>query len=76
VAHDRGVEALLLTLAMVALMVLVLALVGRFWPRSSGLGGYRAKGGAEGGTEPPVREDDDTRWSWGNDEDGGPAPRP
>ena len=71
--QDPGVEALLLTVGMVALMVLVLALVARFWPRSSGLGGYRARGGAEDGHEPPVREDDDTHWNWTDDGSGGPG---
>jgi hypothetical protein len=61
------VEALLLTMAMVALMVLVLALVGRFWPRSSDLGGFRARGGQPGEAGPPVREDDDAHWSWSRD---------
>lgn len=70
-------EALLLTAGMVALMVLVLAIVGRFWPRSSGLGGYRARGDARNG-QPPVRDDDDDgHWRWTTDgERDHPPPEP
>ena len=57
-------EALLLTIAMAALMVVVLALVARSWPRSSGLGGYRTRTPAAGDPRPPVREDDDAQWNW------------
>jgi hypothetical protein len=61
------VEALLLTAGMLGAMVVALALIARFWPRSSHLGGYRVRGGAEDGA-PPVREDDDAHWSWTRDE--------
>ena len=64
-------DALLLTLVMVALMVIALAVVARWWPRSSHLGGYRARSGGKGDAEPPVREDDDAHWQWTADP---PAP--
>jgi len=66
--HHVRVDAVLLTIAMAGLMVLVLGLVARSWPRSSRLGGYRASGDASGPGEPPVREDDDARWQWKRDE--------
>jgi hypothetical protein len=63
-------EALAATLAVVLLMVGALALVARTWPRSSRLGGYRARGEdgstpAEGTPGDVRREDDDAHWDWG-----------
>jgi hypothetical protein len=62
-------EALAATLAVVLLMVGALALMARTWPRSSRLGGYRARGkdGSSATDEMPGdarREDDDARWNW------------
>jgi hypothetical protein len=63
------VEALAATLVLILVMAIAIALLGRSWPRSSRLGGYRARGGDEptagdqerGSAE---REDDDTHWKW------------
>ncbi len=41
-----AMDALLLTVGVIGLMVLALVVLGRTWPRSSGLGGYRAGRGA------------------------------
>jgi hypothetical protein len=60
-------EGLVFTLVVVALMVVAIVVLGRSWPRSSRIGGYRAKrdGGAPAASgEPPVREDDDAGWNW------------
>ncbi len=50
-----------------------LALEARFWPRTSRLGGYRARGAEPADSEPPVREDDDSRWNWTGDDATGDA---
>jgi hypothetical protein len=70
-------EGLLLTALLIGGMVLALALLGRTWPRSSRLGGYRARQGSadsagpdEPGPLPP--EDDDARWRWTPPRDGDP----
>jgi hypothetical protein len=75
-------EALLFTLGVVVVMVLVLALLARSWPRTSGLGGYRAGRGAghdagasstDAGAEAGgVQEDDDARWQWHDRDEGAP----
>jgi hypothetical protein len=64
-----AMEALAATLAVVLLMVGALALMARTWPRSSRLGGYRARakdGSAATDETPGVagREDDDAHWNW------------
>ena len=69
-------EGLALTLLLVIGMIAAIVLLGRSWPRSSRLGGYRAK--RDGGDptvpdEAPVREDDDARWNWSSDD--GEKPR-
>jgi hypothetical protein len=63
---------ILFTAGLIATIVAALVALGRTWPRSSGLGGYRAGRGAghgESGTAPgtdahPDQEDDDVRWDW------------
>ena len=62
-------EALVATLAVVLLMIGALALVAKTWPRSSRLGGYRAReqDGSTATDETPrdtQREDDDAHWNW------------
>jgi hypothetical protein len=58
-------EALLLTIAMLGLMVVALALVARFWPRSSSRTGYRISGqDSQARDEPTAPEDDDAHWNW------------
>ena len=76
VRHTCAMEGLVLTLVLGVVMLVAVVLLGRSWPRSSRLGGYRAKrdGGAPTAPgEPPVREDDDVRWDWSVD-DGEPGP--
>lgn len=66
-------EALLATLLVLLLMGAALLVLARGWPRSSRLGGYRARThGDDGGPGSPAdqeqgkadREDDDARWKW------------
>jgi hypothetical protein len=58
-------EALLATVAMLGVMGLALAVLARFWVRSSRRTGYRISGqGGPSGEEPPIPEDDDARWNW------------
>ncbi|MFN8629906.1 MAG: hypothetical protein U0838_06155 [Chloroflexota bacterium] len=58
-------EALLLTVAMLGLMVLALALMARYWPRSSSRTGFHISGkDAPSGQPPAAPEDDDARWRW------------
>jgi hypothetical protein len=73
-------DALLMTAALVGLMIAALVLLGRTWPRSSRLGGYRAGRGAghdtgggpdAGAPEVGAPEDDDAHWRW---TDPGPGP--
>ena len=74
-------EAALFTTVLLVLMGVALIVLGRGWPRTSRLGGYRARtrGGAgssaareqERGTV--IREDDDARWRW---DDRGDVPPP
>ena len=62
-------EALAATLAVIIGMVAALALVAKTWPRTSRLGGYRARNKHDptaqdqerGGAD---REDDDAHWNW------------
>ena len=67
-------EALLFTIALLAVVAGALVVLARSWPRSSRLGGYRAGRGAgrdeAGGQagEDHVAEDDDVHWRW-RDED-------
>lgn len=76
-------EAILFTAALIVLMGIALIVLGRSWPRSSRLGGYRVRPGAGSAgsaardqeQDVAIREDDDARWRWdepGDDE----APRP
>jgi hypothetical protein len=70
-------DALLMTAALIGLMILALVVLGRTWPRSSRLGGYRAGRGAghetggDPGADAGVPEDDDAHWRW---TDPGPGP--
>ncbi len=70
-------DALLLTAVVIGLMIGALVLLGRTWPRSSRLGGYRAGRGAghEAGSGPDadagVPEDDDAHWRWSDPDPGG-----
>ena len=71
-------DALLLTAALIGLMIGALVLLGRTWPRSSRLGGYRAGRGAghEAGSgdadaDSGVPEDDDAHWRWSHRDPGG-----
>jgi hypothetical protein len=70
-------EALLMTAALVGLMIGALVLLGRSWPRSSRLGGFRAGRGAghDSASGPDAdagaHEDDDAHWRW---TDPGPGP--
>ena len=57
------VEALLAAAAALVVIALALVLLARGWPRSSRRTGYRISGHATD-DEPPVREEDDTRWRW------------
>jgi hypothetical protein len=64
-------DALLMTAAVIGLMIGALVLLGRTWPRSSRLGGYRAGrgaghegGGGDAGADAGVPEDDDAHWRW------------
>ena len=77
-------ESILLTLLVFLLMGAALIILGRGWPRSSHLGGYRARSRDAAGRSPAreqetgeaIREDDDARWRWGNPDDrGGPPDR-
>ncbi|HYO44867.1 MAG TPA: hypothetical protein VES19_16840 [Candidatus Limnocylindrales bacterium] len=67
----------LLTIGMLGLMVAAIAVLGRTWPRSSRVGGYRAGRGlgaatgagagpdAEASDPPPhVPEEDGSPWRW------------
>ena len=72
-------EAILITAALLVLMATAVILLGRTWPRSSRLGGYRARtrDGSVATTprddergEVP-REDDDARWRWDDGRDDG-----
>jgi hypothetical protein len=77
-----AMDALVLTVGVFGLMALALILLGRTWPRSSRVVGYRAgrgAGHADGGAgsgagagtaEPGAPEDDDARWSWPDDDPG------
>jgi hypothetical protein len=65
-------EAVAATAIMGILMLVALSLLGRSWPRSSRLGGHRARA-RDGGSEDvrrseergeAIREDDDLRWRW------------
>jgi hypothetical protein len=63
------VEALAATLVLILGMALAVAVLGRSWPRSSRLGGYRLRGRDEpsAGDQERTgsgREDDDTHWKW------------
>ena len=76
-------DALLMTAALIGLMILALVVLGRTWPRSSRLGGYRAGRGAghetggDPGAEAGVPEDDDAHWRWSDpDPDPGGDERP
>ena len=78
-AEPPGVamDALLMTAVLIGLMIGALVLLGRTWPRSSRLGGYRAGRGAgheAGGdrdADAGVPEDDDAHWRWSDrDPDG------
>jgi len=77
-------DALLMTAALIGLMIGALVLLGRTWPRSSRLGGYRAGRGAgheagdgDAGAEAGVPEDDDAHWRWSDpDPDPGGDERP
>lgn len=65
--YTTPVEALLATAALVVVVLLVLVVLSRVWVRSSRLGGYQVTHGRDGRQgEPPVPEDDDARWRWGN----------
>jgi len=77
VRHTCVVEGLLLTVVLAFVMLAAIVLLGRSWPRSSRIGGYRARrdGGAPAAAEPPVREDDDVRWDWTGDDETGSGPR-
>lgn len=57
-------EALLTTVALGVLIVAILIVLARSWPRSSQLGGYHVAGGAGQADEPQVREDDEAHWHW------------
>lgn len=75
-------ESILLTLLVFVLMGSALIILGRGWPRSSRLGGYRARSRDASATSPSreqetgqgIHEDDDARWSWGNRDDRGDPP--
>jgi hypothetical protein len=63
------VEALAATLVLILVMAIAIALLGRSWPRSSRLGGYRLRGRDEPSAADQERtgsgrEDDDTNWKW------------
>ena len=70
-------DALLMTAAVIGLMVGALVLLGRTWPRSSRLGGYRAgrgaghEAGGKGDADAAVPEDDDAHWRWSDKDPGG-----
>jgi hypothetical protein len=69
-------EAILATAVMLVLIVGGFVLLGRSWPRSSRIGGWRAglRGERDAHTEEQARgvqEDDDVRWKWR-----GPPPAP
>ena len=73
--------AVLLTFGLLALMGLAIIVLGRGWPRSSRLGGYRARshdaepGSSAGDQErgAAIREDDDARWRWDGGAGDGPS---
>lgn len=73
-------EAILITAALLVLMGTAVVLLGRTWPRSSRLGGYRARtrGGPAGSPARDqeqglaIREDDDARWRWDDGRDDAP----
>ncbi len=66
-AHPDSVEAALTTIALLLVIVLALVLVARYWPHSSRRTGYHISRPDETpGEEPPVPEDDDARWRWGD----------
>jgi hypothetical protein len=79
VRQTCAMEGLVLTFVLAIVMVAAIVLLGRSWPRSSRIGGYRARrdtGPPAAPGEPPVREEDDVRWDWtGDDGDSGPSPR-
>jgi hypothetical protein len=65
-------EGLVLTFVLAVVMVAAIVLLGRSWPRSSRIGGYRARrenGAPTAPVDPPVREEDDVRWDWTGDDD-------
>lgn len=62
--HHGGVEALLLTLALLGLMAAALLLLAKAWPHSSRRTGYRISGGDRSEGAPPVPEDDEAKWRW------------
>lgn len=65
-------EAILATVIVIGLIVLGFAALARTWPRTSRLGGYRARTGDRGADHTALdeeqgqagREDDDARWHW------------
>lgn len=61
--HHGRVEAILMTVGLLAVMLGALVVLARFWPRSSRRTGYHIRGGASEDA-PRVPEDDDARWRW------------
>jgi hypothetical protein len=65
-------EGLILTAGLIGLMAVAVIIMGRGWPRSSRLGGYRARNRDRGATPAArdqergaaIREDDDAKWRW------------
>jgi len=65
-------EAVVLTVALIALMIGGFALMARSWPRTSRLGGFRARSGARRSDDPSLtadagrapQEDDEVHWRW------------
>jgi hypothetical protein len=78
--HDACMEGLILTAGLTVLMAVAVVIMGRGWPRSSRLGGYRARN-RDRGAAPAVRdqergaatrEDDDAKWRWDDGQEDGP----
>jgi hypothetical protein len=70
--------ALLLTAVVIGLMIGALVLLGRTWPRSLRLGGYRAgraagheAEGGDAGADAGVPDHDGAHWRWSNRDPGG-----